>query len=380
MEEHTAPQPIQPAIATPPVPPIQSQPINPIKPAGKFSARVIIGIIIFLFLAGSAAASFTVFRPQIMSMISKPSPTPTIIQTLPTPTPDPTANWKTYTGDGFSIKYPETWTDLTSQNSNRALFTNNDNTNNISVSFDTVSSDSLCGLQCQNPSLADFLDVNNKTFWHLGNIGGGGPGTTYEQAGLVTVSAKNAVKQSNHVTTDFEQSRTSDITMIYYIPLPDFPSKIATISFNYNNSLPDSNKSIVLLDQILSTFKFIEPTLTPTVAQPVNLSPQDIGLIATLNSSRTNVIITIAKTELLSSLEYELDYDALVDGSYVPRGVNGSAQSIQTNSPFSRQVALGTCVNGICKYDKEVKNVRLQLSLNLTSGNKVPLQISIPTN
>ncbi|MDO8270187.1 MAG: hypothetical protein Q7T54_05980 [Candidatus Levybacteria bacterium] len=101
----------QPIQSPTPQPEASKTPIeNPIKPASKFSVKAIIGIIIFLILAGGAAASFTVFRPQIMSLVSKPTPTPTVIPGLTrnpvSPTPDATANWKTYKIEGLSFKYP----------------------------------------------------------------------------------------------------------------------------------------------------------------------------------------------------------------------------------------------------------------------------------
>ncbi len=94
----------------PPVPPVSntSQTQQPIEnPKPKVSIAAIIGILIFLLLAGGAAASFTVLKPQIMKLVAKSSPTPAPIVTI-TPTPDPTADWKTYTDQklNFSLKYP----------------------------------------------------------------------------------------------------------------------------------------------------------------------------------------------------------------------------------------------------------------------------------
>ena len=82
---------------------------NPSKPRNKLPLALIIGIVLFLLIAGSAAG-FYVLKPQIMKLVSKPIPTTTpkpAIQTPP-PTHDPTANWKTYTNKklGFLIRYP----------------------------------------------------------------------------------------------------------------------------------------------------------------------------------------------------------------------------------------------------------------------------------
>lgn len=96
-------------LETPPVSVVTNPPpVNPIKPASKFSIKAIASIIIFLLLAGGAAAGY-IYREPIMSMVAKPTPTPVIIQASPTPTPDPTADWKTYEGDGFSFKYSPEW-------------------------------------------------------------------------------------------------------------------------------------------------------------------------------------------------------------------------------------------------------------------------------
>ncbi len=109
---------------TPSAPPVS----NADKPSGsleqkakaaqpKFSVGAIIGIIIFLLVSGGAAASFTVFKPQIMKLISKPTPTPTPTVQSPTPTPytvpssHETINWQTFTNSqlGFTFKYPQGW-------------------------------------------------------------------------------------------------------------------------------------------------------------------------------------------------------------------------------------------------------------------------------
>lgn len=89
----------------------QSPPQSPqiLNKTSKISLKAVIGIIIFLLLAGGAAASFTVLRPQIMKLVSKSTPTPIItIRTSPTPTP---SSLKIYTNTkyNFSAEYPSNW-------------------------------------------------------------------------------------------------------------------------------------------------------------------------------------------------------------------------------------------------------------------------------
>jgi hypothetical protein len=102
-------QSISPDVQTSPI----SNPVNPptSAPKSKFPLALIVGIILFLLVAGSAAGFF-VFKPQIEKLVAKPTPSPVVQQPTSTPTPtiDPTANWKTYTSDNslypFSFKYP----------------------------------------------------------------------------------------------------------------------------------------------------------------------------------------------------------------------------------------------------------------------------------
>jgi hypothetical protein len=80
--------PVETAALTPPP--------NP-KPKRKFSLGAIIGTILFLLVAGGAAASFTVFKPQIMKLVTKPTPPPAF---------DFLKGWANFKNASFSVKYP----------------------------------------------------------------------------------------------------------------------------------------------------------------------------------------------------------------------------------------------------------------------------------
>jgi len=90
--------------------------LSPKNPAGKFSLKLIIGIIIFLLVVGSAAG-FYIYKQQSLKT-AKPTPISQKQAPLPTEaleggTDDPTANWRTYNGNTlydkpFTIKYPNT--------------------------------------------------------------------------------------------------------------------------------------------------------------------------------------------------------------------------------------------------------------------------------
>ena len=64
-------------------------------------------IIIILVIALIGAGAYFLGTKNILKFPSFPlSPT---LSPSPTPTPDPTANWKTYTANEFTFKYPVNW-------------------------------------------------------------------------------------------------------------------------------------------------------------------------------------------------------------------------------------------------------------------------------
>src|SRR3989344_5755217 len=82
--------------------PVQEQAVEPKSPFWK-SKWAVLGILLLIILV--PAGFFTLGK-----ISSKPSPTPT---PMATPTPvDETANWKTYEGIGFTLKYPFEFTIL----------------------------------------------------------------------------------------------------------------------------------------------------------------------------------------------------------------------------------------------------------------------------
>ncbi|PJA90806.1 MAG: hypothetical protein CO136_00530 [Candidatus Levybacteria bacterium CG_4_9_14_3_um_filter_36_7] len=113
-------KPIQPAAtvrepsipSTPPVSsstPIQVQPTPPKKSK---LLLVIIGIILFLLIAGSIAG-FYIFKQQSSKTFAKPTPVPVVQKQIPNPTTtiESTANWKTYENTlyNYSFSYPSNY-------------------------------------------------------------------------------------------------------------------------------------------------------------------------------------------------------------------------------------------------------------------------------
>lgn len=109
-----------------PVPPVEQTP--PISNSEKRKSKLpilIIGIILFLLIVGSAAG-FYVFKQQSSNTTAKPTPTPLLAEvSTKAGTPNPasnaasaTANWKTFVEPDakYTIKYPSDWSVYTRGN------------------------------------------------------------------------------------------------------------------------------------------------------------------------------------------------------------------------------------------------------------------------
>lgn len=102
--------------------------------------------------------------------------------------------------------------------------------------------------------------------------------------------------------------------------------------------------------------------------QAIEMSPEDIGLTLAANADNTEVIMTIEDTSQFDSFEYEMNYDAEVDGEMVPRGAIGSGEVEPGESSITREITIGTCSSGKCKYDTGVTKIGFIIRLNLKDG------------
>lgn len=107
MENQTTPPPVP---ANPTTPPIGTQTQTPpiSQPKKGIPKLAIFAVVVFVVLAAIISAVFA-FKDQLGNLVEKPTPTPAPQVVAPSPTPDPTANWQTYTNSelGFSLKYPD---------------------------------------------------------------------------------------------------------------------------------------------------------------------------------------------------------------------------------------------------------------------------------
>lgn len=101
--------------------------------------------------------------------------------------------------------------------------------------------------------------------------------------------------------------------------------------------------------------------------QAIEMKAEDIGLKLSPNADNTEVVMEISDVSKFKSFEYEMNYDAEVEGEMVPRGAIGSGE-VEGGKAIKREITIGTCSSGKCKYDKGVTKVTFIIRLNLNDG------------
>ena len=216
MEEKPAELPVSPQVRQPAD---QIQPPSFLDKLKIHKGKILGGILGILVFVGAVFGAYKLGQRQIQP----PQPTPTPVAAT-TPTPDLTVDWKTYTNDELSFKYPSHWTIET----NRIIGTD------PNVVIYVVSKDSTLMNECMR------MD------------------TTEKKDGLV-------IKKFSRVTTG-EMCSTDDPSPreIWVVPTEDDYSP----GINYSYTVKDNPGAEDIFNLILSTFKFLEeegtsPTPTP---------------------------------------------------------------------------------------------------------------------
>lgn len=114
---------------------------------------------------------------------------------------------------------------------------------------------------------------------------------------------------------------------------------------------------------------------TPTAEeQAITMKSEDIGLTLSALPGNKEVVMKISDVSKFSSFEYEMNYDAVVNGETVPRGAIGSGDVKSGDASITRSITIGTCSSGKCKYDLGVKKVSFLIRLNLKTGKTAVVQ------
>lgn len=103
------------------------------------------------------------------------------------------------------------------------------------------------------------------------------------------------------------------------------------------------------------------------------VTAEEIGLTLTPTANGKQVKMEITKLDGISSIEYDVSYDAEVveegETQTVSRGVSGAPLEVTSGeSKLSRTLDLGTCSKNVCKYDKVVGEVTFSIRINYTDG------------
>lgn len=106
------------------------------------------------------------------------------------------------------------------------------------------------------------------------------------------------------------------------------------------------------------------------------ISPEEIGLTMEANNTGKAVKFMIEKADGITSIEYQLTYEAdstaqeQSEGGEprVQRGITGEAMVDGGSSFESEWLDLGSCSRNVCRYDTGVESVTLTLKLVKDDG------------
>lgn len=125
----------------------------------------------------------------------------------------------------------------------------------------------------------------------------------------------------------------------------------------------------------LSNSKSINPTVgsSEEVIEEtvIEMTAEDIGLTLTSVNSNREIKMVITKLGKIKSLEGNFSYEKdeagerVTDGAYVE--VNEEEMK-KAGGKIERTITLGTCSSGTCRYHKGVKQVDVEIRVNLKSN------------
>ncbi|MBI3985193.1 MAG: hypothetical protein HY344_04665 [Candidatus Levybacteria bacterium] len=129
---------------------------------------------------------------------------------------------------------------------------------------------------------------------------------------------------------------------------------------------------VVALVVLLSAFVFfrngnqigqnVNTNILPTEIPIPTILPEELGLTLEAGPKGQTVIVSVANTQGISAIEYELSYLA----GDLPRGAIG--QIDVSESPATKEVTLGTC-SDVCHYDKDVSGIKVILKVTKDDGS-----------
>ncbi|MBX4205738.1 hypothetical protein KW795_00920 [Candidatus Microgenomates bacterium] len=128
---------------------------------------------------------------------------------------------------------------------------------------------------------------------------------------------------------------------------------------------------VLALVSILTMFSFspvlakkVLPRAQKTTTTNVVKSSGIITSVKFANYKRS-ILVTFSNLEVASKVTYSLTYIA----NGVEQGFGGSITDLSGTQ--TRDIVLGTCSHGVCRYDTGIKNAKFIVTTTLKNGKKV---------
>ncbi|MBI4066755.1 hypothetical protein HY407_00070 [Candidatus Gottesmanbacteria bacterium] len=219
-----------PTINVPPPPPISPSSPNP----PKSPLLLVLGGIIVIGIIATGA--YFLAKSQKPSSSPSNPPSPSSPQLPISPSPDPTANWKTYAHSAFTFKYPINWY------------------------FQEV---------------PDFPGGNNVSFFLVGTKADHGYGD-HEGNEVFSFELSKDVRSLDELKRDYYKDAVDLIINDKQAIKTSFNLLIIKISEDEKLSIVGGKETAKpYLDQILSTFKFVDSPVSPTPKKISNTCTSD---------------------------------------------------------------------------------------------------------
>jgi hypothetical protein len=113
----------------------------------------------------------------------------------------------------------------------------------------------------------------------------------------------------------------------------------------------------------------------PTEVPVLSLQPGDIGLTLVEAANMQTAVMTIAKTSDITSVDYQLSYNAQVSGQSIPRGTIGHVDVKTPGQTITQKMVFGTC-SDVCHYDTGITQVQLIVKVTKTDGKVYQVQLT----
>jgi len=113
----------------------------------------------------------------------------------------------------------------------------------------------------------------------------------------------------------------------------------------------------------------------PTEVPVLSLQPADIGLTLVLAANMQKATMKITKTDDITSVDYQLSYNALVSGQSIPRGTIGHVDVKNPGQVISQDMTFGTC-SDVCHYDTGITDVKLIVKVTKTNGKVYQVELT----